>query len=99
MGKGKVKLGFILDIVGLVLAILGVWAPFPGKLCLAFILISLPVAIAGLVISVTGCKALKTSGTDSKLGLVSLILGIIAVVICGLLFISCGLCGLCATAI
>ena len=82
----KAKGGLILDIVALVSAILGCVGPFGFTVSLILILASLPLAIVGLVLSVIGGKELKAQGTSS------------GAAICGILFISCGLCGICADA-
>lgn len=94
----KAKGGLILDIVALVSAILGCVGPFGFTVSLILILASLPLAIVGLVLSVMGGKELKDQGTSSGAATAGLILGIVSTVICGILFISCGLCGICADA-
>ena len=87
----KAKGGLILDIVALVSAILGCVGPFGFTVSLILILASLPLAIVGLVLSVMGGKELKAQGTSA-----GLIVGIVSTVICGILFVSCGLCAICA---
>lgn len=93
----KAKGGLILDIVALVSAILGCVGPFGFTVSLILILASLPLAIAGLVLSVMGGKEMKAQGTSSGIATLGLILGVISTAICGILFISCGLCGICAS--
>lgn len=94
----KAKSGLILDIAALVAAVLGCVGPFNFTISLILILASLPLAIVGLVLSVVGGKELKAQGTSSGVATAGLAVGVVATVICGILFISCGLCGICADA-
>ena len=88
--KGKAVAGLVLGIVAIVLGIgiLGGWG------CV----ISLPAAIIGLCLSVSGGKALKAAGQPAGVATAGLVLGIIAVVFTAMSFFSCGLCTICATA-
>lgn len=71
--------GLVLGIVSLVLCWFG-WLS----------VISLPVAIVALILSVVGGKK-KKSGVATA----GLVIGIIAVVLNAILFFTCGLCSLC----
>lgn len=84
--KGKAIAGLVLGIVSLVLGWWGILS-----------LLALPMAIVGLVLSVMGGKQLKAAGQPSGIATAGLVLGIIAVVLNGILFFTCGLCSLCAT--
>ncbi len=92
----KAKGGLILGIVALVSAILGCVGPFGFTVSMILILASLPLAIVGLVLSVMGGKELKAQGISSGAATAGLIVGIVSTVICGILFVSCGLCAICA---
>ena len=83
--KGKAIAGLVLSIVALVIGWWGI---------LAFV--GLPLAIVGLVLSVSGGKQLKEAGQPSGIATAGLVLGIIAVVFTGIAFFTCGLCTLCA---
>ena len=89
MGKGLSIAGFVSSMVSLVLGILGIviWV-FP--------FIALPVAIAGLVLSVVGGKKLRAEQQSAGLATAGMVVGIIAVVINGILFFTCGICALAA---
>ena len=89
MGKGFSIAGFISSVVSLVLGILGVvvWV-FP--------IIALPVAIAGLVLSIIGGKKLRAENQSAGLATAGMVVGIIAVAINGILFFTCGICALAA---
>ena len=82
--KGKAVAGLVLGIVALCLA----W----GVTSFA----ALPCAIVGLVLSVSGGKALKAAGQPSGIATAGLVLGIIAVVLTAIFFFTCGLCTICA---
>jgi len=71
--------GLVLGIVALVLAWWG-WSS----------LIALPIAIVGLVLS---CMARKK--TPSGIATAGMVLGIIAVVLTGITFFTCGICTIC----
>ena len=83
--KGKAIAGLVLSIVSVVLGWWGVLS-----------LLALPMAIVGLVLSVMGGKQLKAAGQPAGIATAGMILGIIAVVLNGILFFTCGLCSLCA---
>ena len=83
--KGKAIAGLVLGIVAIVLGIL-------GGICS---LIALPVAIVGLVLSVTGGKALKVANMPKGIATAGLVIGIIAVVFTAISFFTCGICELC----
>ncbi len=89
MGKGLSIAGFISSVVSLVLGILGIviWV-FP--------FIALPVAIAGLVLSIIGGKKMRAAEQSSGLATAGMVIGIIAVAINGILFFTCGVCALAA---
>lgn len=86
--KGKAVAGLVLGIVSIVLGILGGWLS----------VISLPAAIVGLCLSVSGGKALKAAGQPSGIATAGLVLGIIAVVLTAIFFFTCGLCTICVAA-
>jgi len=88
MGKNQAIAGFVLSIVGLVL----------GFLSGFFSLIALPVAIVGLVLAVIGGKKIKAAGQTSGIATAGLVLGIIAVVLTGISFFTCGICTICLAA-
>lgn len=85
--KGKAITGFIMGIAGNVLAWWG------AMIIPAFL--ALPVAIVGLVLSVSAGKAYRASGLKNGLTTAGLILGIIGVVTAGISFLTCGICGAC----
>ena len=85
--KGKAIAGLVLSIVALVIGWWGI---------LAFV--GLPMAIVGLVLSVSGGKQLKAAGQPSGIATAGLVIGIIAVVLTGIAFFTCGLCVLCIEA-
>ena len=60
-----------------------------------FSLITLPVAIVALVLSAVGGKKAKAAGKKSGVATAGVVIGIIAVVLNGIWFFSCGLCALC----
>lgn len=86
--KGKAIAGLVLGIVSIVFGFLGGW----------FSVLSLPMAIVGLVLSVIGGKALKAAGQPAGIATAGLVLGIIAVVFTAISFFTCGLCTICVTA-
>lgn len=83
--KGKAIAGMILGIVGIVLSFLGTF----------FSIAALPVSIVGLVLSVMGRNQLKAAGESAGVGTAGLVLGIIAVVLSGIFFFTCGICTVC----
>ncbi len=83
--KGKAVAGLVLGIVSIVFGFLGTW----------FSVIALPMAIVGLVLSVMGGKALKAAGQPAGIATAGLVLGIIAVVLTGIFFFTCGICTIC----
>ncbi len=85
--KGKAIVGLVLSIVALIIGWLG-YLSFVG----------LPMAIVGLVLSVSGGKQLKAAGQPSGIATAGLVIGIIAVVLTGIAFFTCGLCAVCAAA-
>lgn len=86
-GKGAAIAGLVLGIVALVLRIfLGGWLG----------LVILALSIVGLVLSINGGKALKAAGQPAGIATAGLVLGIIAVVLSALLFLTCDLCVICA---
>ena len=87
MGKGFAIAGFVLSIVGIVF----------GFLSGFFSIIGLPVAVTGLVLSVVGGKKLAASEQPKGIATAGLVIGIIAVVITGITFLTCGLCILCVS--
>lgn len=86
--KGKAVAGLVLGIVAIVLGFLGGWLS----------VLSLPCAIVGLCLSVTGGKALKAAGQPAGVATAGLVLGIIAVVFTAISFFTCGICTICAAA-
>lgn len=84
--KGKAIAGMVLGIIGIVLSVLSGW----------FSIIALPVSIVGLVLAVIGRGQLKAAGEPAGIGTAGLVLGIIAVVLSGITFFTCGLCVICA---
>lgn len=86
--KGKAVAGLVLGIVAIVLGFLGGWLS----------VISLPAAIVGLCLSVSGGKGLKAAGQPAGVATAGLVLGIIAVVLTAIFFFTCGLCTICAAA-
>lgn len=85
--KGMSIAGLVCGIVSLVIGWFGV---------LSFV--ALPLAIVGLVLAVLAGKKYKAAGQKSGLAKAALIVGIVAVSICAITFISCGLCVACAAA-
>ena len=83
--KGKAIAGMVLGIVSIVFGFLGAW----------FSILALPMAIVGLVLSVSGKKALAAAGQPAGLGTAGLVVGIIAVVFASIFFFTCGVCVLC----
>ena len=73
--------GLVIGIVSLVLA----WWGYTS-------IIALPLAIVGLVLS---CIARKKQ--PCGMATAGMVLGIIAVVLTGITFVTCGLCAICAT--
>ena len=86
--KGKAIAGMVLGIIAIVFSFLGTW----------FSIIALPLAIVGLVLAVSGRNQLKAAGQPAGVGTAGLVLGIIAVVLSGIFFFTCGLCTICAAA-
>jgi len=84
MGKGQSIAGLVLGIVSIVIC----WFGFAS-------FVALPLAIVGLILSVVGGKKLKANGMKSGIATAGLVIGIIAVVLSGIAFISCGLCVAC----
>ena len=87
-GKGAAIAGLVLGIVAIVLGFLGGWSS----------IIALPLAIVGLVLSVNGGKQIKAAGQPAGIATAGLVLGIIAVVLSALFFLTCDLCIICAAA-
>ena len=86
-GKGAAIAGLVLGIVALVFRfIFGGW----------FSLITLALSIVGLVLSINGGKALKAAGQPAGIATAGLVLGIIAVVLTAIMFLTCDLCIICA---
>lgn len=86
MGKGKAIAGLILGIVALLCALnIADLIPFSN-------LLGLPVAIVGLVLSISGGKSLKANNLPSGIATAGLVIGIIAVVLTAILFVVCGIC-------
>lgn len=86
MGKGSAIAGLVCSIVALVLALL-------SGICS---IIALPLAIVGLVLSIKGGHKLAASGMPKGIATAGLVVGIIATVVAGIAFFTCGLCILCA---
>ena len=84
MGKGQSVAGLVCGIVSLTICWLGYFA-----------FAALPLAIVGLILSVVGGKKLKANGQKSGVATAGLVIGIIAVVICSIAFVTCGLCVAC----
>ena len=89
MGKNKAVAGFVLGIVGVVLTFLGAVGSIIG----------LPVAVVGLVLSIQGRKGLKESEQPTGLATAAFIIGIVATVLTGISFFTCGICVLCAAGV
>ena len=87
-GKGLGIAGLVLGIVSIVLGFLGTF----------FSIAALPMAIVGLVLSVNGGKQLKAAGQPAGVATAGLVLGIIAVVLTGIMFFTCGICTICVAA-
>ncbi len=83
-GKVFAIAGFVLSIVAVVLGFFGILA-----------LIALPASIVGLVLSVIGRKKCALANTPMGLGTAGFVLGIVAVSITGIQFLTCGLCSVC----
>ncbi len=83
--KGLSITGLVLGIVSLVIGWFGV---------LSFV--ALPLAIVGLVLAILAGKKYKAAGQKSGLATAALVVSIIAVSVCAITFISCGLCVACA---
>jgi len=77
--------GLVAGIVALVITWFGGW----------FSIIALPLAIAGLVLSVIGGKKLKAAGQSAGVATAGLVIGIIATVLSSIFFFTCGICVLC----
>lgn len=77
--------GLVAGIVALVITWFGGW----------FSIIALPLAIAGLVLSVVGGKKLKAAGQSAGVATAGLVIGIIATVLSSIFFFTCGICVLC----
>lgn len=77
--------GLLLGIVATALSLVGA---FVEPLCCAF---GLPVAVVGLILSIVGNKKLKEQNKPSTVGLVGIVIGIVATVLTGILFFSCGM--------
>lgn len=88
MGKGQSIAGFVCSLVALVICWFG-YVSF----------VALPLAIVGLVLSVLGGKKLKANNQKSGLATAGFVLGIIAVVLSGIAFITCGLCAACVASL
>ena len=86
MGKGLAVAGFVLSIVGVVF----------GMLSGFFSILGLPISVVGLVLAVIGGKKLEANGQPKGIATAGLVIGIIATVISGITFFTCGLCILCA---
>jgi hypothetical protein len=86
MGKGKAVAGLILSIVAIIFSFLGTF----------FSIAALPMAIVGLVLSVSGRRKLIENKQPAGVGTAGLVLGIIAVVLSAIFFFTCGICTLCA---
>ena len=82
MGKGMKIAGLVLGIVSLVLC----WIPFAT-------FFGLPMAIIGLVLAIVGNKKEKTG-----LGTAAFVICLIAVILAGIGFVTCGLCVACVGA-
>ena len=84
MGKGQAIAGFVLGLVALVFCWLGVLS-----------ITALPLSIVGLVLSVLGGKKLKANCAKSGIATAGLVISIIAVVLSGIAFFTCGICAIC----
>lgn len=91
MGKGQ-------SIAGLVLGIVALLLNFASALIIPTY-IALPMAIVGLVLSVVGGKKAKANGAKSGIATAGLVIGIIAVVLSAITFLSCGVCAVCVAAL
>ena len=89
--KGKAIAGLVLSIVGVLLGSVLSVVPLAA-------IIGLPVAIIGLVLSVSAGKGLKAEGQPSGIATAGLVVGIIAVVFTAIAFLTCGICQICAGA-
>ena len=90
MGKGKSIAGLVLGCVSLFCQIIGYVIPFASFL-------ALPLAIVGLVLSVSAGKKAKANGQKSGIATAGLIVGIIATVLSGIGFV-CAICAVCVIA-
>ncbi len=77
-----------MGIVGVVFGLLSGW----------FSVIGLPIAIIGLVLSVSGGKQAQGAGQPSGLATAGMVIGIIAVIFTAIAFFTCGICVVCGTA-
>ncbi|MBQ1928940.1 MAG: hypothetical protein II366_04190 [Clostridia bacterium] len=89
--KGKAIAGLVLSIIGVALGSVLSFLPMAA-------IIGLPVAVVGLVLSVSGGKKLKAEGQPSGIATAGLVIGIIAVVFTAITFLTCGICQICVGA-
>ena len=87
MGKGQAIAGFVLAIVGTVLSFFGAIGSF----------LALPISVVGLVLAIIGGKKLKENQQSRGFATAGLVIGIIAVALSSISFLTCGICVLCAT--
>lgn len=79
--------GLVLSIVGLALSFFGGWLS----------IVALPISVVGLILAIVGGKQLRAAGQPAGVATAGLVVGIIAVVISGIFFFTCGICLLCVS--
>jgi len=81
MGKGLAVTGLVLGILALIICWFGV-----------FSFVALPIAIVALILAIVGGKKMKANSLPTGMATAALVVSIIAVVISGVAFVSCGIC-------
>ena len=86
MGTSGALFGLLLGLAGLILSFFTGWAA----------VIALPLTIIGLVLSVSGRKALVAAKQSTGVATIGITIGIIALVFSTVSFFTCGLCKICS---
>ena len=88
--------GLILGIAAMVVSYLGVYTMNSNDISLTLPIIveacGLVMAIVGMILSVVGRKKLRAAGRPAGVATAGLVIGIIATVVCAIMFVSCVLC-------
>lgn len=88
--------GFVLGILAMVVSYLGVYTLNSNDISLTLPIIveaaGLVMAVVGLILSVKARKSLRAAGKSTGLATAGLVVGIIATVVCAIMFVSCVLC-------